>query len=72
MSRFIEIRAMAGVNYIRAGDVIAVQFVDQQRSTVMLAGGATMPCSEPAKQVMARVEAALLPNSETHHGHGSS
>ena len=72
MTKFIEVRALAGINYIRAQDVIAVQFVDAQKATVMLAGGASMTCSEPAKSIMARVEAALQATSEIPHGDGSS
>ena len=72
MTEFIEVRALAGMNYIRARDVIAVQFVDLQKANVMLAGGASMSCSEPAKSIMARVEAALQPKSEVPDGDGSS
>jgi hypothetical protein len=71
VTQFIEVRALAGMNYIRAQDVIAVQHVDTQKSAVMLVGGATMPCSEPAKDVMMRVQAALLAMSETPDGDAS-
>ncbi len=70
MSIFIDVRSMAGVNHVRAGDVIAVQFVDLQKCNVIMAGGVTIPCSEPAAIVKARIEAAFTPNSETLHGHG--
>ena len=72
MTRFIEVRALAGMNYIRAEDVIAVQYVDPQKSTVMLAGGAALACSEPVKQIVSRIEAALQQPSETPDGDGSS
>jgi hypothetical protein len=72
MLQFIEIRAMAGMSYLRAQDVIAVQHVEQQKCTVLMAGGLSLSCSEPAKEIMARVQAALRPTSETPNGHGSS
>ena len=56
---FIEIRSMGGVNYIRASEVIAVQFSDPQRCSIMMAGGISISCTEPASEIAARVEAAL-------------
>ena len=71
MTRFVEVRTLSGASYVRATDVIAVQHVDAQKSTVLMAGGTNLSCSEPAKAVMARVEAALQQPSETPHGDGS-
>ena len=71
MSQFIEVRTLAGQSFIRVQDVIAVQYVDPQKSTVMMAGGAQIPCSEPAKTIMSRVQAGILSTSETNDGHGS-
>lgn len=72
MSRFIELRTMAGASYVRAQDVLAVQFVDHNKSMLMLTGGSTLSCSEPAKDVVARLDAALPTTSETPHGHASN
>ncbi len=72
MTQFIELKALAGVSYVRAQDVIAVQYNEANKSTLMLAGGSTLSCSEAAKDIMARVEAALRTTSETPHGHASS
>ena len=72
MTDFVEVRMLAGVSFVRAKDVIAVQYVDAQKSAVVMAGGASLSVSEPAKQVMARIEAALGQKSETPHGDGSS
>ena len=56
---FIEVKSLAGVNFIRAGDVVAVQFVDRDKCAVVMAGGVSLPCVEPASVVAARIEAAV-------------
>ena len=56
---FIQVKALAGLNFIRAADVMAVQFTDRERCTVVLTGGVTLPCVEPASVVAARVEEAM-------------
>ena len=71
MSQFVEVRTLSGASYVRAPDVIAVQYVDAQKSMVLMAGGTNLSCAEPAKLVMARIEAALSSTSETAHGDGS-
>lgn len=53
---FIEVKSLAGISYIRASDVLAVQYNDPQRSTVVLTGGITVPCTEAAKDLVARIE----------------
>ena len=71
MSAFLEIRALGGSHYVRAADVIAVQFTEAQKCILVLTGGATISCAEPAAQVRARVDAALQPtSSEAPHGDG--
>ena len=62
---------MAGLSYIRAQDVIAIQHGDAEKCTVMMAGGAQISCSEPAKEIKTRVEASLSPTSENPDGNGS-
>ncbi len=69
--QFIELKALAGVNYARAQDVVAVQYVDPQKCNVIIAGGTSLSCHEAAKDVMARVQNALRATSETAHGHAS-
>ena len=61
---YIEVKTLAGVSYVRSADVLAVQFNDPQRCTVIMVGGVTLPCTEPAKDVAARVEAAAAKSSE--------
>jgi hypothetical protein len=56
---FIEVKALAGISYIRASDVLAVQYNDPQRCSVVLRGGITFPCTEAAKDVVARIETAV-------------
>ena len=56
---FIQVKSLAGLNYIRASEVIGVTFSDPIRSTVMMAGGVTIACSEPAGDIAARIEAAV-------------
>ena len=66
---FIQVKALAGMNYIRAGDVIAVSFTDRDKCNVMMAGGVTLSCVESAAEVSARIEAAVggktAPNAKT-------
>jgi hypothetical protein len=56
---YIEVKSLAGVSYIRASDVVAVQFSDPQRCSILMVGGTTVLCAESAKDIMARVEAAM-------------
>ena len=56
---FIQIKSMAGVNYVRASDVIAVQFSDPQRCSIMMAGGISLSCTEPASVIAERIETAV-------------
>lgn len=56
---FIEIRSLAGVNYIRAADVIAVRYTDPTRCSVTMAGGFSIACVESATDIAARIEAAV-------------
>ncbi len=56
--QFIQIKALAGANYVRADQVIAVYATEPGKCTIAMAGGVTVPCSEPAKDVIERVEKA--------------
>jgi hypothetical protein len=56
--QFIQLKALAGVNFVRADMVIAVYATEPGKCTVALAGGVTVPCAEPAKDVIERVEKA--------------
>jgi len=56
---FIEVKALSGANYVRAGEVLAVQTLDAKRCAVIVQGGVSVSCNEPAADVVARLEAAL-------------
>jgi len=56
---FIEVKSLAGVNYIRASDVLAVQYSDREKCTLIFTGGVTLQCTEAASAVAARIEAAM-------------
>ncbi|HEV3045113.1 MAG TPA: hypothetical protein VGY52_14720 [Roseiarcus sp.] len=56
---FVQLKALGGINYVRADQVVAVSSTEPTKCTVALAGGATVPCAEPAKDVVERLEAAV-------------
>lgn len=62
--RFIQLKALAGANFVRADQVIAVYATEPGRCTVALAGGVTVACAEPAKDVIERVETAMRAKQE--------
>jgi hypothetical protein len=61
---FIQLKALAGLNYVRADQVIAVSATEPAKCTLAMAGGVTVPCSEPAKDVIERLEAAIRAKQE--------
>lgn len=71
MSTFIDIKALGGTHFVRAAQVIAVQYNEAQKCTLLLAGGGSVSCAEPAAQIKARIEAALQDGSEKSNGDGS-
>ena len=64
MIKFVSVKALAGFNYVRVDQVIAVQSTEPAKCLVMMAGGVTVPCAEPAKDVLARLEAASQAKQE--------
>ncbi len=56
---FIQAKALAGPLYIRAANVLAVQYGDREKCTIFMQGGAALPCTEAAAAVVERIEAAL-------------
>ena len=58
MTNFMAVKALAGVNYVRADQVVAVAASEAGKCSIYLAGGVTVPCSEPAKDVLAKLAAA--------------
>jgi hypothetical protein len=61
--KLVPIKALAGFNYVRPDAVIAVGATDPTKSTIYMQGGATIPAAEPAKDVIAKLEAADAPSS---------
>jgi hypothetical protein len=58
MINLIPLKALAGFNYVRVDQVIAIGATDPTKCNVYMAGGVTIPCSEPAKDVIAKLQAA--------------
>ncbi len=65
MLKLVPIKALAGFNYVRPDAVMAVGATDQARSTIYLAGGVAIPANEPAKDVIAKLQAADADPKET-------
>jgi hypothetical protein len=60
MTSFVAVRTLAGFNYIRADQVMAVATAEQTKCNIYLTGGVTVPCAEPAKDIVARIDAAAV------------
>jgi hypothetical protein len=58
MINLIPLKALAGFNYVRVDQVIAIGATDPTKCNVYMAGGISIPCSEPAKDVIAKLQAA--------------
>jgi hypothetical protein len=58
MIQLVAVKALAGYNYVRVDQVIAISANDPTKCNVIMSGGITIPCSEPAKDVLAKLEAA--------------
>ena len=56
--KLVAIKALAGFNYVRPEAVIAVGATDPTKCTIYMQGGVAIPASEPAKDVIAKFEAA--------------
>lgn len=65
--KFIEVKALGGFNYIRPDLVVAVSQNDPTKCNIFVQGSSnSIPCSEPAKVVLERIEKALADkNQET-------
>jgi hypothetical protein len=67
-SIFIEVKSLAGSNFIVANGIIAVQQLEPTKCNVMLSGGVTIPCNEAARDIVARIDAAMKTREEAAHG----
>ena len=58
MISFVAVKALAGFNYVRPDQVVAVAASEPTKCTIFMIGGATIPCSESAKDVLAKLRTA--------------
>jgi hypothetical protein len=58
MTNFLAVKALAGFNYVRPDQVIAIAASEPTKCTIFLSGGVSIPCSEPAKDVLAKLQPA--------------
>ena len=64
--KLVAIKALAGFNYVRPDAVIAIGATDPAKCTIYMTGGVAIPANEPAKDVIAKLQAAEAePNTET-------
>jgi hypothetical protein len=61
---YVQVKALAGFNYVRADQVIAIAATEPGKCSLVMAGGVTVPCAEPAKDVIERLEAAARSKQE--------
>jgi hypothetical protein len=61
MTRFISVKTLAGFNYVRADQVMAVATAEQTKCNIYLSGGVSVASSETAKDVVERLNAATNP-----------
>ena len=64
MTTFIAVKSLGGFNYVRADQVMAVATAEQTKCNIYLSGGVTVPSSETAKDIVARLEAAAIGSPE--------
>ncbi len=56
--KLVAIKALAGFNYVRPDAVIAIGATDSAKCTIYMTGGVAIPSHEPAKDVIAKLQAA--------------
>ena len=61
MLNLVAVKALAGFNYVRPDQVIAIKATDPAKCDVVMTGGILIPCSEPAKDVIAKLSAGFEP-----------
>ena len=71
-SIFIEVKSLAGSNFIIASGIIAVQQIEPTKCNIMLAGGVTVPCNEAARDIAARIDTVMKPKKDHAHGHAAA
>jgi hypothetical protein len=61
MMRLVAVKALAGFNYVRPDAVMAISATDPTKCTIFMSGGVAIPANEPAKDVIAKLDAADAP-----------
>ncbi len=64
MLNLVSVKALAGYNYVRADQVVAIRSTDPTKCDVFLVGGVIIPCSETAAEVIAKLQAGLKAEAE--------
>ena len=64
MINLVPLKALAGFNYVRVDQVIAIGATDPTKCNVYMTGGVTIPAAEPAKDVIAKLMAAEKASEE--------
>ena len=64
MLNLVPLKALAGFNYVRVDQVIAIGATDTSKCNVYMTGGVTIPAAEPAKDVIAKLMAAAKASEE--------
>jgi hypothetical protein len=59
MIQFLGVKSLVGSNYVRVDQVIAITTSDPTKCTIYLTGGVMVSCAEPAKEILARLAAAI-------------
>jgi hypothetical protein len=57
---FVILKSLGGQNYLDPERVIAVTSTEPAKCVVVMEGGVMIPVSEPAKDVVARIQDALV------------
>ncbi len=77
MIPFIIVKTVKGFAYIRPERVVAINASDADDCTILMTDGVTIAASEPAEDIVARLEAEAREEDEAaevikehnHHGH---
>jgi hypothetical protein len=76
MIPFVVVKTVKGFAYVRPEHVVAINATDPADCTILLTDGVTIAASEPAEDVVARLEAEAREEDEAaeafkeHNAHG--
>lgn len=52
----VALKALAGFNYVRPDQIVAIRATDPTKCDVFMTGGVIVPCAEPVASVIAKIE----------------